>query len=132
MYGVGALDLRYSLQHLVAMGQYEEAARAAAIEPDLEEFLLTLVDAVRSPAGSAERQSGLSLVFESRRMDQGGGLAQPAWLVHLGEADRALDLLEVMFASPVMGLETIWQPMYDPIRDHPRFQAIVEGSRLPE
>jgi len=119
-------------EHLVAMGQYEEAARAAAIEPDLEEFLMTLVDAVRSPAGSAERQRGLSLVFESRPMDQGGGLAQPAWLVHLGEADRALDLLEVMFASPVMGLETIWQPMYDPIRDHPRFQAIVEGLGLPE
>lgn len=119
-------------QHLVARGQYDEARRAAEIEPDMEEFLSTLVEAARSPAGSVERQSGLSLVFDERPMDLGGGLAQPAWLIYLGEPGRALDLLEDMFTRPVMGLETLWQPMYDPLREHPRFQAIVDGLELPE
>jgi len=119
-------------QHLVARGQYDEARRAAEIEPDLEEFLSTLVEAARSTAGSVERQSGLALVRDERPMDQGGGLAQPAWLIYLGEPGRALDLLEDMFTRPVMGLETLWQPMYDPLREHPRFQAIVDGLELPE
>ena len=46
--------------------------------------------------------------------------------------EEALDLLEDMFTRPVMGLETLWQPMYDPIRDHPRYQSIVDGLELPE
>jgi tetratricopeptide (TPR) repeat protein len=119
-------------QHLVATGRFEEAARAAAIEPDLQDRLLTLVEAARSPAGSPEWEAGLALLSDELPMDLGGGLAQPAWLIYLGEPDRALDLLEDMFTGPVMGLETLWEPMYDPVREHPRFQAIVEGLELPE
>ena len=119
-------------EHLTATGRFGEAARAAALVPDVEEYLTTLIDAVRSPPGSEERQRGLSLISESRPMDQGGGIARPAWLIYLGDPDGALALLEEMFASPVMGLETLWQPMYDPIRGDPRYLAIVERLDLPE
>ena len=57
---------------------------------------------------------------------------QAIWLVILGEEDEALDQLEELFEGPVIGLEVIGMPMFDPIRDHPRFQAIIEGLNLPE
>lgn len=128
-WGIGSAILT---QHLVARGRYDEAVRAAAIEPDLEEYLLALVEATRRPEASPERQRGIELASEQRPMDMGGGIIQPAWLIYLGEPDAALDRLEDLFTRPVLGLETLWQPMYDPIRDHPRFQAIVEGLELPE
>ena len=57
---------------------------------------------------------------------------QAIWLVILGEEDEALTQLEELFEGPVIGLEVIGMPMFDPIRDHPRFQAIIEGLNLPE
>ena len=57
---------------------------------------------------------------------------QAIWLVILGEEDEALDQLEELFEGPVIGLEVIGMPMFDPIRDHPRFQAIIERLNLPE
>ena len=128
-WGIGTILLT---QHLVARGLFDEAVRAAAIEPALEEFLVALVEATRSPQASPESQRGLALTVEQRPMDMGGGISQPAWLIYLGEPDAALDALEDLFTHPVLGLETLWQPMYDPIRDHPRFQAIVDGLELPE
>ena len=65
-------------------------------------------------------------------MTAGGGTMQPGWLVMLGEPDEALTNLETLFSGPVIGMEMIWQPMYDPIRDDPRFQAIIDGLKLPE
>jgi hypothetical protein len=37
-----------------------------------------------------------------------------------------------VFTGPVIGLELIDMPMYDPIRNDPRFQAIVQELELPE
>ncbi len=59
--------------------------------------------------------------------------AEPRWamtLVELGEYDRALDLLENMMARPSAisaGLLTV-QPEWDPIREDPRFVALVGGG----
>ncbi len=41
-------------------------------------------------------------------------------------------MLDDLFTGPVIGLEDLWQPTYDPIREHPRFKAIIEGLDLPE
>jgi TolB-like protein len=128
-WGIGTILLT---QHLVARGRLDEAMRAAAIEPALEGFLTALVEATRSPEASPERQRGIELTAEQRPMDMGGGIPQPAWLIYFGEPDASLDALEKLFARPVLGLETLWQPMYDPIRDHPRYQSIVDGLELPE
>ncbi len=120
-------------QHFVSRDRFDEAERAARLSPDVEALLLTLVEAARSPAGSEARARGVERVSGRQiTLGLGGGIAQPAWLVLLGEPEMALDLLEELLAGPPLGLEVLWMPMYDPIREHPRFQAIVEGLELPE
>ncbi len=52
-----------------------------------------------------------------------------AWIyVHVGELDEAMDQLEHLLSNP--GLLTVnWlrlHPAWDPLRDHPRFQALLE------
>jgi TolB-like protein len=121
-------------QFLAYEGRFDEAERAARIEPSLEDLLTSMVAAARAEPGSLERQRGLELVGGDARlpMAQGGGPMQAIWLVILGDEEQALDQLEELFEGPVIGLEVIGMPMFDPIRDHPRFQAIIEGLNLPE
>ena len=121
-------------QYLAYEGRFEEADRAARIDPSVEDVQTTLVAAARARPGTEERQRGIDLVGEGARlpMAQGGGAMQPMWLVILGEEEQALDQLEELFDGPVIGLEVIGLPMYDPIRDDPRFQAIMDGLNLPE
>ncbi len=46
-------------------------------------------------------------------------------------------MLEDLFIGPVMRLEDLWQPMYDPVREHPpdgqalteTRSRVVQGSR---
>ena len=121
-------------QFLAYEGRFDEAERAARLEPLVEDLLTSMVAAARAEPGSTERQRGLELVGGDVRlpMAQGGGPMQAIWLVILGEEDEALTQLEELFEGPVIGLEVIGMPMFDPIRDHPRFQAIIEGLNLPE
>ncbi len=121
-------------QFLAYEGRFDEAERAARLEPLVEDLLTSMVAAARAGPGSPERQRGLELVGGDARlpMAQGGGPMQAIWLVILGEEDEALTQLEELFEGPVIGLEVISMPMFDPIRDHPRFQAIIEGLDLPE
>jgi hypothetical protein len=55
-----------------------------------------------------------------------------SWLALLGAYDRALALLEHL---PVQrgssNTESIWDPEYDPIRNDPRFKAVLEKIGLP-
>jgi TolB-like protein len=120
-------------QYLAYEGRFDEAERAARIEPLVEDLLTSMVAAARAEPGSMERQRGLDLVGGDARlpMAQGGGPMQAIWLVILGEEDEALTQLEELFEGPVIGLEVIGMPMFDPIRDHSRFQAIMDGLKLP-
>jgi TolB-like protein len=121
-------------QYLAYEGRFEEAARAARSDPSLTAMLETLVEAARRPPGSPERQRGIEMAndLEMLPMGLGGGVTQPMWLVILGAKDEALEMFERVFTGPVIGLELIDMPMYDPIRTDPRFQAIVQELELPE
>jgi TolB-like protein len=122
------------VQFLVYEGRFDEAESAARLDPAVTDLLTTLITAARSPVGSPERQRGIELASDKGLlpMGQGGGTSQPPWLVILGEEELALDMLEELFSGPAIGLELLGLPMYDPIRDHPRFQAVWDGLNLPE
>ncbi|MCL7957913.1 MAG: hypothetical protein M8843_07870 [marine benthic group bacterium] len=121
-------------QYLAYEGRFDEAERAARLDPSLTATLETLVEAARQPPGSPERQLGVRMAsdLEMLPMGLGGGVTQPMWLVILGAEEEALDMFERLFAGPLIGLELIDMPMYDPIRDHPRFRAIVRELGLPD
>jgi serine/threonine-protein kinase len=48
--------------------------------------------------------------------------------VRVGELDKALDLIDTLLSIPsgVFVAELKLNPQYDPLRDHPRFQALIE------
>jgi TolB-like protein/Tfp pilus assembly protein PilF len=120
-------------QHLVSQGRLDEAERAARLSPNVAEMLTRLVEAVRSPAGSEVRARAIEQISDRKmQLDLGGGTPQPAWLLLLGEREEAVDLLEAFLEEQVLGLEVLWLPVYDPIRDHPRYPSIVAGLELPE
>jgi serine/threonine-protein kinase len=51
----------------------------------------------------------------------------------LGETDKALDWLEKAYEQREGWLVTLKvEPMYDPLRSEPRFQAILEKMNFPE
>ena len=60
-----------------------------------------------------------------------GNMAAAMALAAAGEAERAVDLLELFSHDGRLhwGLEF---PEFDPLRTHPRFQRLMEESRLPE
>lgn len=115
------------VQHLVYRGRWDEAAEAALFDPLAAPTLTMLVEAVQSPDGSEARARGLELVstLGSIPLGLGGGATQPAWLIFFGQPDAALDLLVETFEDHPIGVEVLWMPMYDPIRDDPRFQALI-------
>jgi len=120
-------------EHLVSEGRFDDAERAARLSPDVEDMLLMLVETARSPAGSDVRARAIEALSDRElSLTLGGGMPQAVWLVLLDAPDVALDFIEEYLEGPPLGLEMLWMPMMDPIRDHPRYQAIVEGLELPE
>ncbi len=49
----------------------------------------------------------------------------------VGEADAAIDQLETLldFRGRYSGAQIEMDPLWDPIRDHPRFQALLENKK---
>jgi len=71
-----------------------------------------------------------ALVPISKDMEEGTGQAIELAKIYasVGEADKALDLIEELLSIPSwlsVGLLRL-DPVWDPLRDHPRFQALLE------
>jgi hypothetical protein len=50
----------------------------------------------------------------------------------LGDADRALTLLEQSAERRAILPIQLRDPRFDPVREHPRFKALMKKMRLPE
>jgi adenylate cyclase len=54
------------------------------------------------------------------------------YLVSLGERGRALDQLEIYAAKPTSAFSPwLWNRGFDPLRDDPRFKAVLAKLALP-
>jgi len=59
---------------------------------------------------------------------QAGVLSAPLFSMPLGQPDRAAEqLLQMASADPVMAIQMLWTPMFDPIREHPDY---LEALRI--
>jgi hypothetical protein len=54
------------------------------------------------------------------------------FLVSLGERERALEQLEIYAAKPTSAFSPwLWNRGFDPLRDEPRFKAVLTKLALP-
>jgi hypothetical protein len=71
-------------------------------------------------------------VADSLSSSTDAGIATPAAFAAIGERERALELIDRAIANHVAGV--VWlktEPLFDPLRNEPRFQAIMRELRFP-
>lgn len=119
-----------------AAGKHEDAIRyserGVSFSPE-STFLLALLGAVNAMGGRTEAARAALATLHQRASQ---GYVAPlllSWIYcNLGEADRAFDLLDQAYEehSCTLGFGEWRVPMYDPIRDDPRFSALLEKLRM--
>src|SRR6185437_4165041 len=57
--------------------------------------------------------------------------ARIKWLMLLGDRDDALEVLQGVGHELMFGQDNVWQPAFDPIRNNPRFKAVLKQMGLP-
>jgi TolB-like protein/Tfp pilus assembly protein PilF len=101
-------------------------ADAAGVDPA---FYATLVRGLSDPA---QREMALRLAKLSDFRVQGWGWEKAYWLLAFGDNEGALAAIEAHFADgPVGGTERLWHPGFDPIRNDPRFKAVLAKIGIP-
>jgi len=126
----------YFLGHaLVSMGRYDEAIavleRAVALQEGSAETTAALATAHALAYHRPEAEALLAdLERRSREV-----YVSPALLaqVHLGLADHAAALERLEDAAARRTADVVWlkvHPIYDPVRGHPRFRALLEAIHL--
>jgi TolB-like protein/DNA-binding SARP family transcriptional activator/Flp pilus assembly protein TadD len=103
-------------------------AQVSGVDPDIYSGL------IRGVADSGQRRQALALLA-------GTPTSAPwalnheyrvNWLTLLGDTASALDAVERLGSAPTPnGILTLWNPALDPIREHPRFRAVLQGLQLP-
>lgn len=115
-----------------AAGKHDDAIRyserGVGFSPD-STFLLALLGAVNAMAGRTEAaQTVLATLHQRASQDYVAPLLLSWIYCNLGDADRAFELLDQACEehSCTLGFGEWRVPMYDPIRDDPRFSALLE------
>jgi hypothetical protein len=104
------------------------AAKLDGVDPDAMELLVRGITdaALRAPAIDAWNKPTWRAPF------QRDAILESMSLVWLGEKDRALDSLErnLVDRSSIQ-TQMLWDPGFDPIRNDPRFKAVLRKMGLP-
>jgi TolB-like protein len=111
-----------------AEAQMRLAAPLSGGDPDA--FML-LVRGMADPALRAKVVGELetSPAYAALRLDP---IIHAMYLTWLGETDRALDVLELFAVKRNSNQpQTLWSPAFDPIRNDPRFKAVLKKMGLP-
>ena len=114
---------------LFQLGRGEEAVRAMA-QVAFAEHSLKLDDAVRTGGRDAGLRTLLEVTGDWRGQREQSWRRGP-WRALLGDRDGALEELERAYQLRNVNLLYVAvDPVFDTIRDHPRFQAILRGMGL--
>ncbi len=132
---LGGQPLRWTVHNLDILhtlkGDYEEARRRARQLAEMEGYDpaadLARIDAIENPA---LKDHALELL--TRRQDMGDTVFGKALqFALLGEYESALESLEIAFAAGDSYATAMnYMRVYDPIRDNPRFQAMLKEMNL--
>ncbi|MBP7707722.1 MAG: protein kinase [Candidatus Aminicenantes bacterium] len=118
-------------------GQEPQAVDALEKSAELAERDSFAIAALGNALGLAGRTGEARGILEELKARREKAYLSPYWisLVHLGlgETDRALDCLEAGYAERAAYMNIIHvYHQFDPVRGHPRFQAIVRKMDLPD
>ena len=117
----------YRHDYAAAKAQLDTGARIAGENPDVYS---RLVDGIADPAKrAAARQAVLTATADThQRLTR---TARIKWLMLLGDRDNALEALQGVGHELMFGQDNVWQPAFDPVRNDPRFKAVLKKMGLP-
>jgi TolB-like protein len=131
----GLLEHRVAFWIYAARGDYGEGGRHLRIASALVDGRTDLIDAmVRGMTDPASRQAAIRILetdpaLAGLRRD---GVVRAAFLMALGDRDGALAALgDFARDGGSTTPQLLWYPVFDPVRDDPRFQAVLRRTGLP-
>jgi TolB-like protein/cytochrome c-type biogenesis protein CcmH/NrfG len=114
-----------------AMGEYEAARKSCEVAPDDDLGQVCLAMTYRKLGRDADAQAILQRM-KSNFGDE-GAYAYAEIYAQWGDLPKALEWLETAVRLSNSGLEELKaEPDFDPLREEPRFKAIVRALKFPE
>ncbi|MGH8145505.1 MAG: tetratricopeptide repeat protein [Rhodanobacteraceae bacterium] len=111
-----------------AEAQARLAAKLRGYDPDIEALV------IRGIADPTQRATAVRVLEASpaRAVMRRDPIVHAMFLVWLDQGNRALDLLEGnLVGRTSIQTQLLWLPAFDPIRNNPRFKAVLEKMGLP-